>query len=675
MMKAPNAENLCLESRKHAFVFLLSILVMRLVVHLSKAASTDDNINFSFTRFNQTTPEMVYESDASASNQCTGSNGNGDTVGRATYYKPMHLWDNSSGNLILADFTTQFTFSIGSSQGGMSGDGFAFFLAPGGTKIPPDAGGGCLGLQSRCYKGNDSCFVAVEFDTYNQLWDPPGMSVQVGIDLNNVTTPLTAIQWWWLSDSEDRRKVYAFIRYNSSTRNLSVLIDFDDSTAQNSSNLSTTLDLSLYLPEWVTFGFSGATGGDSNELHTIYSWNFSSRLQVSRPLNTSTNPPPTEAPAPAKIPSNPSGRKSRTWLWVVLAIAGVISALLPGLGSVWFFCRRRKYSSREDGTISVNVQMEMVTAPRQFSYMELRLATNNFSDEGMLGEGGSDKEFLIVYEFLPNKSLDYHLHREPCLLTWDKRYKIARGLASAVFYLQEQCDQCVLHRDIKSSNVLLDLSFNAKLGDFGLARLVEHGQGSRTTQVMLGTDGYIAPECLDTYRAVKESDIYSFGIVILEIATGKKAIAAHERHSKKSRTKLVEWVWELYGKESLVDAADIRLYGNYDMEQMERLLLVGLACAHPGYFVRPSITQVIDILGFKAPCPMVPREMPLPTFGSALEDNSVASSAFISSRTGGCSRSQSLISGPSVRVLKDKGKTRSVAGSDMEAGQSYVVGT
>ncbi|MBA0670463.1 hypothetical protein Goklo_025394, partial [Gossypium klotzschianum] len=187
------------------------------------------------------------------------------------------------------------------------------------------------------------------------------------------------------------------------------------------------------------------------------------------------------------------------------------------------------------------------------------------------------------------------------------------GLASALFYLQEECDQCVLHRDMKSSNVLLDLSFNAKLGDFGLARLVDHGQESQTTSVMLGTDGYIAPECLVTYKATKESDIYSFGIVALEIASGKKAIAVIERHGKRFKTKLVEWVWELYGKESLLDAADPQLYGNYEIEQMERLLLVGLACAHPNYFDRPSIPQVIDILSFKAPVPMLPQEMPVPT--------------------------------------------------------------
>ncbi|TYG74559.1 hypothetical protein ES288_D04G192000v1 [Gossypium darwinii] len=368
---------------------------------------------------------------------------------------------------------------------------------------------------------------------------------------------------------------------------------------------------------------------------------------------------------------------------VVVAIVGGISTLLLVLGLVWLFCRREKYSRmREDKAMSVNRKMEMVTAARKFSYRELRFATSNFADEGLLGEGGLGKVYLgflsnincsiavkrktpnshqvfkflspqmswarqlprhksgqasnslqservesevttsgrlrhrnLVQligwchenkEFLPNKSLDYHLHREPCL------YKIAMGVASALFYLQEECDQCVLHRDIKSSNVLLDLSFNAKLSDLGLARVVDHGQGSQTTKVMLGTGGYIAPECLDTYKAIKESNVYNFGIVALEIASEKKAIALIERNGQRFKTKLVEWVWELYGKESLFDAADPRLSGNYDMEQMERLLLVGLACAHPNYFDRPSITQADDIISFKAALSMEAKH---PYFG------------------------------------------------------------
>ncbi|KAK8476561.1 hypothetical protein V6N13_149462 [Hibiscus sabdariffa] len=675
MMKSGNAENLC------ALLFKSFIILVVGSLHLSKAASTDDgNINFSFTGFNTSTPAILYEADAVSSGNAIQltinqvNNGLDDSVGRAIYYKPMHLWDNSSGSPVVADFTTRFSFSIYSlnQSSGYRGDGFAFFLAPDGSKIPNNSMGGCLGLQS-CDSDAISRFVAVEFDTYpNKLWDPPEMSDHVGIDLNTVKASINAVEWRW-NDIANGGKVDAFITYNSSTKNLSVFFQGADGfTSQNSSSLSAILDLSQFLPEWVTFGFSGTTGA-SFEVHSIYSWSFSSTLQIVKSMNTTTNPP---IPAPT--------RQNKTWLlWVVLAVTGGISALFSVLGLVWFVCRRRKYSGmRTEGTMSGNVEREMVTIPRNFSYTELGVATSNFAKEGLLGEGGfgkvylgflrdinrsiavkritpdsqqgvkqyesevttisrlrhrnlvkligwcqDDKEFLIVYEYLPNNSLEHHLRREPCLLTWDKRYKIAMGLASALFYLQEECDQCVLHRDIKSSNVLLDLGFNAKLGDFGLARLVEHGQGSRTTKVMLGTDGYVAPECLHTYRAIKESDIYSFGIVALEIASGKKAIAVIERDGKKFNAKLVEWVWDLYGKESLLDAADPRLYGNYDREEMERLLLVGLACAHPDYLARPSITMAIEILDFKAPPPLLPPEMPVPTHIAVLQDNIVSSSA------------------------------------------------
>ncbi|TYJ40551.1 hypothetical protein E1A91_A04G148200v1 [Gossypium mustelinum] len=638
-------------------------------------------------------PHIQFEADTTASSgqiQLTTNQRNkplNGSVGRATYYQPMHLWDNSLGKPRLADFTTHFSFSIDSlnKSSGDRGDGFAFFLAPDGSKIPPHSGGGCLGLQS-C----DSD--AVELDTYPNVWDPLGLD-HVAIDLNSIKTSFYPVQWTW-SGIEHGGKVDTFITYNSSTKNLSVfLLGAEDFNRLNSSNLSAILDLSQYLPEWVTFGFSGSTGS-SIELHTICSWSFSSNLQVS--MNKTINPqnlPP--------IPPFNSRRKKQTWLRVVLAIVGCISTLLLVLSLVWLFCRRRKYR---------RVDVEMVTAPRKFSYKELRLATNNFADEDLLGEGGfgkvylgflrdtnsniavkritpnsqqgvkeyeseittiiklrhrnlvqligwchDNKEFLIVYEFLPNRSLDYHLHKEPCLLTWDTRYKIAMGVASALFYLQEECDRCVLHRDIKPSNVLLDFSFNAKLGDFGLARLVDHGQGSQTTKLILGTDGYIAPECLDTYKAIKESDIYSFGIVALEIASGKKAVAVIERNGKRFKTKLVEWVWELYREERLLDAADPRLSGNYDTEQMERLLLVGLACAHPNYFDRPSITKAIEILGSKAPLPSLPREIPVPIYIAALQDNIVTSSASTSSYNSASNRSQTQSSGTasSIHSFKD----------------------
>ena len=184
---------------------------------------------------------------------------------------------------------------------------------------------------------------------------------------------------------------------------------------------------------------------------------------------------------------------------------------------------------------------EKGTGPRKFSFDELALATSNFAEEEKLGEGGfggvyrgflrelnsyvavkrvsrgskqgmkeyasevtiisrlrhrnlvrlmgwchKKGELLLVYEFMPNGNLSSCLLEEKTLLTWAMRYKIALGLASSLLYLHEQWEQCVVHRDIKSSNVMLDSDFNAKLGDFGLARLVDHGKGSQTT-VLAGT--------------------------------------------------------------------------------------------------------------------------------------------------------------------------------------------
>ena len=184
--------------------------------------------------------------------------------------------------------------------------------------------------------------------------------------------------------------------------------------------------------------------------------------------------------------------------------------------------------------------------PRKFSYNELARATSNFVEREKLGEGGfggvykgfikdlnsylavkriskgsrqglkeyaseltvisqlrhrnlvqligwchEKGELLLIYEFMPNGNLNFHLFRAKSLLVWEVRYKIVQGLACGLFYLQQGWEQCVLHRDIKSSNVMLLANLTAKLGDFGLARLVDHGKQSKTT-TLAGTVGYKA---------------------------------------------------------------------------------------------------------------------------------------------------------------------------------------
>ncbi|GKV51888.1 hypothetical protein SLEP1_g58507 [Rubroshorea leprosula] len=204
-------------------------------------------------------------------------------------------------------------------------------------------------------------------------------------------------------------------------------------------------------------------------------------------------------------------------------------------------------------------------------------------------------------------SLDFHLFKGRSLLPWDIRYKIVQGLASALLYLHEEGDFCVLHRDIKASNIMLDSAFNTKLGDFGLARLVDHEKGSRTT-LLAGTMGYIAPECYRTGMATKESDVYSFGIVALEIACGRRSIEyKHDEHL----SSLVAWVWEAYGNQMLLDVADKKLSAEFNVKEMECLLLVGLWCAHPSHGMRLSIRQAIQVLNFEAALPNLPKKRKL----------------------------------------------------------------
>jgi serine/threonine protein kinase len=206
---------------------------------------------------------------------------------------------------------------------------------------------------------------------------------------------------------------------------------------------------------------------------------------------------------------------------------------------------------------------------------------------------------------MSNGSLDSHLFTQESLLIWAMRYKVVQGLALALLYLHEEWEQCVVHRDIKSRNIMLDSDFNTKLGDFGLARLVDYLKGSQTA-VLAGTMGYMAPECVTTGKASKESDVYSFGIVALEIACGKKSTSPK---APEDQVVMVDWVWELYGIGKVLEAANPRLGGDFDEKQMERLMIVGLWCAHLDRNLRPSIRQTIHVLNFEAPLPLLPSNI------------------------------------------------------------------
>jgi serine/threonine protein kinase len=612
-------------------------------------------LSFNFTTFTsgdtRITDERAFVEDQVI--QLTGNLVRSALVGRATYFSPMKLWDKASRNL--TDFTTHFSFVIDSQNKTNYGDGIAFFLAPNGSTIPnPVTKGGAMGL-ARDYQSlnsTENTFVAVEFDIYSNAWDPPGE--HVGIDIKSMLS-VANVSWQGsrISIMEGRINE-ARISYNSSSHNLSVLFTGLINNATVWQSLSYIVDLRDHLPEWITFGFSAATG-NASAVHTIYTWDFSSSLEDT---TVEGSPSPNSAPNRRK--------NKRLGLAVGLGVGG--SILLGGLALILFgFWKRnrRDVEAEEDLAFDryMDDEFQRETGPKRFSFNELAYATNNFNDEEKLGQGGfggvykgflrdsnsfiavkrvskgskqgikeyasevkiisrlrhrnlvqligwchERRELLLVYEFMPNGSLDSHLFTEESLLIWAMRYKVAQGLGSALLYLHEEWEQCVVHRDIKSSNIMLDSNFNAKLGDFGLARLVDHVKGSQTT-VLAGTMGYMAPECVTIGKASKESDVYSFGIVALEIACGRKPI---KPSAPEDQVVMVEWVWELYGIGKVLEAADPRLSGHFDEQQMERLMIVGLWCAHPDRNLRPSIRQTIHVLNFEAPLPILSSNMPRP---------------------------------------------------------------
>ncbi|XP_057790593.1 L-type lectin-domain containing receptor kinase IX.1-like [Salvia miltiorrhiza] len=572
-----------------------------------------------------------------------------DRAGRATYLETLHLWDKASQKL--ADFSTHFSIVIDSYGSDKFGDGLAFFLAPQGSSIKPWSYGSHLGLGNGSSPVDSSSlesFVAVEFDTVPNRGDPPSnggpVVPHVGIDLNSITSVATTT---WYNNISAGWENDVWVTYNSTTKILRIDFTGNSNGIFRQHNLSYEVDLRNYLPEYVTVGFAAATGA-LFEKNNVKSWNFSS----------------TDLSPNKKEPNNKRA--------LIFGSSGAAVSLLI-LASATIFCfLSNRYEVLEADQLSdsaMDDEFEKGNGPRRFSYNELVVATNDFAAEHKLGEGGFGSvykgflkatntfiavkkvaegskqgrkeyeaevkiisqlrhmnlveligwchrraELLLVYEFMPNGSLDSHIFKLNSLLTWEMRYRIAQGLASALLYLHQGLRQYVVHRDIKSSNVMLDNNFNAKLGDFGLARLVDHDKDLHST-VAAGTIGYMAPEYVATWRASKETDMYSFGIVLLEIACGRKPI---DHRYPQGQIVLVEWVWKLYGGGQLLDAADPKLESSeYEVSKIERLMVVGLWCVHPDSTQRPSISQVVQLLTSEHRLPDLPLAMPKAVYNNA----------------------------------------------------------
>ncbi|KAL3651414.1 hypothetical protein CASFOL_004416 [Castilleja foliolosa] len=284
-----------------------------------------------------------------------------------------------------------------------------------------------------------------------------------------------------------------------------------------------------------------------------------------------------------------------------------------------------------------------------FTLRDLEVATNRFSKECVIGEGGygvvyrgllvngthvavkkllnnlgqAEKEFrveveaighvrhknlvrllgyciegthrMLVYEYVNNGNLEQWLHgamRHHGFLTWEARIKVLLGTAKALAYLHEAIEPKVVHRDIKSSNILIDEEFNAKVSDFGLAKLLGAGKTHITTRVM-GTFGYVAPEYANTGLLNEKSDIYSFGVLLLEAITGRDPV---DYGRPAPEINLVDWLKMMVGSRRSEEVVDPNIDTRPSTRDLKRALYTALRCVDPDSDKRPRMTQVVRML-------------------------------------------------------------------------------
>ncbi|KAJ3708099.1 hypothetical protein LUZ61_011804 [Rhynchospora tenuis] len=243
--------------------------------------------------------------------------------------------------------------------------------------------------------------------------------------------------------------------------------------------------------------------------------------------------------------------------------------------------RLKNWSSKAEMEFSVEV--EVLAKVRHKNLLTLR---------GYCAEG---QERLIVYDYMPNLSVTSHLHGQhaaECLLDWGRRMNIAVGAAEGIAYLHHHATPHIIHRDIKGSNVLLDVEFRARVADFGFAKLMPDGATHVTTKVK-GTLGYLAPEYAMLGKVSESCDVYSFGIFLLVLASGKRPI---ERVNPTTKRAITDWALPLAKDNKFKEIADSKMKGNFLEAEVKRVVLVGLVCAQSQPEKRPTMQEVVGLL-------------------------------------------------------------------------------
>ena len=558
-----------------------------------------------------------------------------DYSGRIFYKQPFRLWSKSKK--VTASFNTTFDLKITPKKQSPVGEGMAFILAAD-TTLPQKSEGQWLGIVNASTNGSHQAkIVAVEFDT-RKSYEEDIDDNHVGLDVNSIhSIEQVSLTKYGINLSKPHMNssIKVRVQYDGKVMNVSAKTN---KTSEYKLIFSLPLELSSYLSEKVYVGFSASTG-NAIQTNCLRSWEFHG----------------------SKI----ADEEMLLWVWITVPAVLIVFSMFV----FYLYWQRKQREQPEDAYPRIEDQIQGSSmAPQKFKLKELRKATRNFNPKNKLGKGGfgtvykgflankevavkrvskdssqgkqefiaevttigslhhrnlvrligwcyERRELLLVSEFMPNCSLDRFIYgneelgMEEPTLGWERRHAIIYGVAQALDYLHNGCEKRALHRDIKASNIMLDSEFNAKLGDFGLARTLQPSKNTHhTTKVIAGTLGYMAPETFLTGRATDETDVYAFGVLVLEVVSGRKPGNQSEQSDYNNNNNIVHWLWDLHRQERILDAIDSRLTEEFDEERMLSMLVLALACCHPNPHQRPSMRTVLQVLTGEVPPPLVPTE-------------------------------------------------------------------
>ncbi|GMY37006.1 cysteine-rich receptor-like protein kinase 10 [Fagus crenata] len=349
------------------------------------------------------------------------------------------------------------------------------------------------------------------------------------------------------------------------------------------------------------------------------------------------------ASSPTLIPPPlPPGKSKSSLIIIAIAVPISVSMVLLAVGLCFL---RRRTSKKYNTLLEENARMEIPTVESlQFDLGTIEAATNKFSDDNKIGKGGSGtvykgtfngqeiavkrlskssvqgaaefknevvlvaklhhrnlvrllgfclegEEKILVYEYVPNRSLDYFLFESERQgqLDWSRRYNIIGGIARGILYLHEDSRLRIIHRDLKASNVLLDANMNSKISDFGMAKIFVVDQVQGETSKIVGTYGYMSPKYAMHGRFSVKSDVFSFGVLILEIISGKKNNYFYQSEHDKD---LLSYAWNQWKDGTPLELLDPTIRGSFSKNEVIRCIHIGLLCVQEDPTNRPTMATV-----------------------------------------------------------------------------------